>query len=1175
MKTKLTTGLILLLSLLCLSGIAQSSDVPTIYGVMRSSAEWGSSPKNGVYSFPAANPTAFTQVLEDGSMASISGTYHKDGNYYTITKTTTMGTRYTLHTYTTSPEWKRQGYGNMLVSATPLIAFDPVTEELYVITQSGLKNIVLNRLDRSGYFPTEIRIGEIPEAYTMSINVRGELFCISANGDLYKINLSNAEYELVGSTGLTPAGSSETQASTFDPLAPDKMYWSANLAGGVRGLYEVDTRSAYTKLVTTYTSSEVLTGIFIFPPTFIEGTPDIVKDLNLSFPTPNSLTGTVVFTVPSHTPNGVALEETVDISIVINDNTPVTATGLTPGGRYESSEITFTSGYQEITVTASNVSGLGNTASYSIWTGYDLPAAVTNLSLTENEAGEAVVTWEAPNGQHGGEVDTNSLKYKIIRYIETNSMVMEEAYTSTSYIDASAVDGEMGNYSYEVIPYTEAGEGPSALSNQLSLGSAFFVPYREHFVSRDNFNRWTINNIAGETVSYNWHYDLANGGQVSSLRRTSGIGADTDCDSWFFSPPIKLEEGRSYKISYKLTEYGETGHKGKVSVTMGTSADPATHTDVLGTYELNGNGIGNLYYESYLIKQTVEADGVYHIGFHDISGPGGYQLYLDDVFVEYMDLPAGVSDLTIIPAPQGQLKTFISFKTPTTTLEGTTLDEITIVEIYRNEMETPFWTSTGTVSPGEDFFLNDDEPINGFNTYRIVCSNTTGEGEVVEETSFVGVDVPASVSNVALLNQNGDALLVWSAPATGANGGYMDASSVKYKVVRNDNTVIAEDLTATTITDASIPREVQNYYFYRVTPYTDAGEGIVAASQALRFGDPLPAPFYESFAGASFTQKVWMAFEMSGPTLANWIAVQGASFPDAVPQDDDAGFVSFTSTRSSPGDSIRMVSPAIDIRSLSAPKLSFWMYHVEGNGVSKDRLWVQVSNNDGEYENLTAKAIEVGTGSADKEGWTHYEFSLEKYKGSNNITLGFIGVSDFGNNIHLDNISVCENYAYPAVDLLTGEVENGNTARLVWHVPSVAQGEALADIIGYNIYRNNERITETPLVETTYSEQLHENGTYIYKVTVVYEIGESEASNEVEMVIDSTGISSIDNLINIYAADKQIVIKGAIGCQAAVYSIEGRLLRQAVISENVHFIPVQTGMYIVKIGKDSTKVIVK
>ncbi len=58
------------------------------------------------------------------------------------------------------------------------------------------------------------------------------------------------------------------------------------------------------------------------------------------------------------------------------------------------------------------------------------------------------------------------------------------------------------------------------------------------------------------------------------------------------------------------------------------------------------------------------------------------------------------------------------------------------------------------------------------------------------------------------------------------------------------------------------------------------------------------------------------------------------------------------------------------------------------------------------------------------------------------------------------------------------------------------------ELLGYNIYRDNEIINQELVTETTYVDTDLLIGVYTYYVTAVYDLGESEPSNEVEVEIE-------------------------------------------------------------------------
>ena len=100
-------------------------------------------------------------------------------------------------------------------------------------------------------------------------------------------------------------------------------------------------------------------------------------------------------------------------------------------------------------------------------------------------------------------------------------------------------------------------------------------------------------------------------------------------------------------------------------------------------------------------------------------------------------------------------------------------------------------------------------------------------------------------------------------------------------------------------------------------------------------------------------------------------------------------------------------------------------------------------------------------------------------------------------------------------------IKSGNqtkSERIRRNVSGVAHsGNDFREPSGYNVYRNGNMIAEL-LSETTYSDDIIENGTYTYFVTAVYPNGESEPSNSVVVEITGVGTEEVDreNDLKIY-----------------------------------------------------------
>jgi len=89
------------------------------------------------------------------------------------------------------------------------------------------------------------------------------------------------------------------------------------------------------------------------------------------------------------------------------------------------------------------------------------------------------------------------------------------------------------------------------------------------------------------------------------------------------------------------------------------------------------------------------------------------------------------------------------------------------------------------------------------------------------------------------------------------------------------------------------------------------------------------------------------------------------------------------------------------------------------------------------------------------------------------------------------------------VTVNTSEITKALATRINWVMP---YGMDLTKVKGYNIYRNGEKINDTPVVATSYYDSNLEGGKeYKYQITAIYEGGESEKSSESVITIANVG----------------------------------------------------------------------
>lgn len=131
-------------------------------------------------------------------------------------------------------------------------------------------------------------------------------------------------------------------------------------------------------------------------------------------------------------------------------------------------------------------------------------------------------------------------------------------------------------------------------------------------------------------------------------------------------------------------------------------------------------------------------------------------------------------------------------------------------------------------------------------------------------------------------------------------------------------------------------------------------------------------------------------------------------------------------------------------------------------------------------------------------------------------------------------------------------------------------------LMGYNIYRNGVRINAEPEGEAGFNDTDVENGkSYTYKVTTLYDKGESVYSNEVTITKLVTSVDgTADRRMVITTGEGHITVNGAEGLPLKVFSASGVRLYDAVAGNTVR-IPAASGVYVVSAGDNKVKVFVR
>ncbi len=131
------------------------------------------------------------------------------------------------------------------------------------------------------------------------------------------------------------------------------------------------------------------------------------------------------------------------------------------------------------------------------------------------------------------------------------------------------------------------------------------------------------------------------------------------------------------------------------------------------------------------------------------------------------------------------------------------------------------------------------------------------------------------------------------------------------------------------------------------------------------------------------------------------------------------------------------------------------------------------------------------------------------------------------------------------------------------------------DIVGYNVYCNNEKITDTPITETTFSEELGKDDQNRYAVTCVYNKGgESSLSNVVAASISGIDDVETSDYATIAAMPGIIEVNTSASMPVSIYTLDGCMIFNRVC-EGKTTVEVAGGIYIVRAGHKTVKVAVR
>jgi len=189
----------------------------------------------------------------------------------------------------------------------------------------------------------------------------------------------------------------------------------------------------------------------------------------------------------------------------------------------------------------------------------------------------------------------------------------------------------------------------------------------------------------------------------------------------------------------------------------------------------------------------------------------------------------------------------------------------------------------------------------------------------------------------------------------------------------------------------------------------------VTAEPAPPFEATDAVQLLESFTDVTFPPTGWtQAIVVDPGTDPVWTRETAGTSPTIAPHTAPA-MAKFNSYSTQATGSARLATPVLNLSAVVSPSLKFWMSHDTGYSTSADRVTIQISTDGGTTWPVDAATFNRYDAACTTACWQEHTVDLSAYVGQPTVSIGFLGISAYGNNFFIDDVQVAE----PAPNLST------------------------------------------------------------------------------------------------------------------------------------------------------------
>lgn len=625
------------------------------------------------------------------------------------------------------------------------------------------------------------------------------------------------------------------------------------------------------------------------------------------------------------------------------------------------------------------------------------PGAPSDMTVTPDASREnkATVSFTAPSLTIAGKTLAGPLTANLYRDGDMSKPVATASGIACG-AKGSVTDNSIpaaGQHTFTLRFSNTSGEGTPAGAS--AFIGVFAAPVEIPLTMPDDVAFFTYLPVNFEESVTDPELHLASWGEPSMEIYHVNFNADSH-ELYVASPLMRFDDESVYSLSFddKSQSYFGSGTSAKIEVMMGSEPKADSFTEKCFDYNLPGYS-GSFGSQKGLIVVTKGGDR--YLAFHADGISNGYLDYFIRNFKLTYEGSALAPDVVTDVLASSDLTSKITLKAPAKDYAGRSLKSLTKVEIYRNGSVLPVHTFDNP-EPGAALEWTDDNALLGHNSYFIVPSNEHGRGNAVTVTSFIGFDAPEKVGDFAIVPEtdNQHALISWTAPRRGVNGGVLDEENLTYSLFRINTEAADEDsqieilLSGLKETSAIAPREAsdrQTLNYYGVMVVTPQGVSEPVYDFTL-LGKPYTLPFEESFADGQPQTGLWLNCGnpnlglQSMPTTDDILAYNGY---EGESQDGDGGMLMFLNG----GESewllpFSVLTPKVTLGDSKEPKVSFWLYKGNQSGAysANPTMQIEASSDEVHYEDLGTV-----TWTETSPKWVYYEFPLTAFEGKEGTVI--------------------------------------------------------------------------------------------------------------------------------------------------------------------------------------------